>query len=253
MTALINAGQDLLLGASCAACAAPGPVLCRDCAGQLNRNPLRRPTDLDDGAAQAMPIWSGSYYDPIVGKLVIAFKDRGAWTLASTLAWLTARAVAGLVLNNTDCVPVHSPSVQQPYVPPVLVPVPADPSRIRARGIDHTQVIARLAAQQCGISWAPMLRRKAATINQVGLDARSRRIHQRGTMTVRTGAVPWRGLHQKTGSVDPPVIVVDDVVTTGTTIREATRALRTQKISVIGAVTAAQTEFMGRGIHKVLT
>lgn len=221
---LADAGLDLLLGSQCAACGAPGAVLCRVCRGRLPAEPIRRRAPLPGLGPDAPPVWSGAFYRPVAGMLVIAYKDRGAWTLRGPLAELAARAVlaatgeAGL-----------SPSAT------LLVPVPSDPRRARERGIDHTASLARAVTRLTGIRHGPVLARAGAAPDQIGLGAEQRRSAQAGTMAMRRRprpAVPWSG---------GPVVVLDDVVTTGATMAEAVRVLERAGVEVAGCAAVAQT------------
>lgn len=224
MMELADAGLDLLLGSRCAACGRPGVVLCRRCRAELEAGPLVRRAPPPGPGPGAPPVWSGAPYRPVAGRLVIAYKDRGAWTLRRPLTELAARAALAAV----------GASGRQPEEV-LLVPVPADPGRARERGIDHTASLARAVARRTGMRYRPVLVRSRSAPDQVGLDSGRRRSAQAGTMTLgRRGA--RRAL--------PPgaaVVVLDDVVTTGATMAEAVRVLRRAGADVLGCATAAQT------------
>lgn len=224
LTELADAGLDLLLGSQCAACGAPGAVLCRACREKLLAEPIMRRAPLPGLGACAPPVWSGALYRPVAGKLVIAYKDRGAWTLRRPLAELAARAVLALI-EESGRDPTRA----------LLVPVPSDPRRVRERGIDHTASLARAVTRLTGIRHGTVLARCGAAPDQVGLDAGQRRSSQTGTMVMRRRprpAVPWSG---------GQVVVLDDVVTTGATMAEAVRVLEEAGADVVGCATVAQT------------
>ncbi|SER69603.1 Predicted amidophosphoribosyltransferases [Propionibacterium cyclohexanicum] len=226
------AAFDLLLGSACASCAAPGPLLCRRCSLEL-RGPVvrgRRGADSSGARSQSIHVWAGATYRPVAGRLVIAFKDRGAWSLARPLAELTTRAVRACIQETS----------RNGAGAPFLVPVPCDPSRARERGIDHTRMLARATARRCGLAWSAALRRMSAAPDQVGLDATARREAQHGTMICDPGGIPlaWR---RRDRTDEASVIVLDDVVTTGATAVEAVRALRLSGREVRGVVCAALT------------
>ena len=115
------------------------------------------------------------------------------------------------------------------HPPPwLIVPVPSTRAAVRARGQDHARRLARRAAafsRTAGISvqCAPALHLVRRTADQAGLSSVARAANLHGALAV----VPsWRALVS-----GRPLLVVDDVITTGATLAEAARALR-----VVGAI-----------------
>lgn len=98
---------------------------------------------------------------------------------------------------------------------PIVVPIPTSLRRRLARGIDHTRTLARGLARVCGGDVVQALGRTHRP-SQVSLAAHVRATNVAGTMWLR---VPPRRLAGRL------VIVVDDVTTTGATLRAGTRAI----------------------------
>ncbi|WP_342780506.1 ComF family protein [Arenimonas fontis] len=101
--------------------------------------------------------------------------------------------------------------------PQALLPLPLHRSRLRRRGFDQALELARPLARALGL---PLLtgglRRRRATAAQSGLEARERRRNVRGAFAVPAG-VP----------LPDHLALFDDVMTTGATLDEAARVLRT--------------------------
>ena len=100
----------------------------------------------------------------------------------------------------------------------VVVPVPLHPSRMRERGFNQCACIARGVAAVTALPVdARLIRRVRFTASQTGLGHVERRENVRGAFALR----PRAGVAGRT------VILVDDVLTTGSTLRSCASALRT--------------------------
>jgi ComF family protein len=129
---------------------------------------------------------------------------------------------AGAVLGRMLAEVLHAVLAEMdppPPLPPLLVPVPLHTQKLRQRGFNQAEQIARAALKlrplalelQLGV-----LRRQRATRSQTGLTRHQRRANVRGAFAVeQPAAVAGRC-----------VILVDDVFTTGTTLSECARVLR---------------------------
>jgi ComF family protein len=119
----------------------------------------------------------------------------------------TARLVGALLADT-----VQSAQWEQPQL---LIPVPLYRARLRQRGYDQAQAIAAECGRRLGIPMdAHACRRKRATAPQAGLTRAKRRRNLRGAFEV-VNAI--QAQH---------VAVIDDVMTTGTTVGELAAALK---------------------------
>jgi ComF family protein len=115
--------------------------------------------------------------------------------------------------------------------PDLLVPVPLHARRLRRRGFNPAGELARAVARGLRVRRDPLaLRRVRDTPSQTGLDRPARRRNVRGAFAARAR---W--------TAPPTVWLVDDVVTTGATLREAARALRRAGARRVVAICAART------------
>ena len=218
---------DLLLGVRCAGCAAPGVGWCRFCDLALAPAvaPAPRPLPLPGGGT--VPVLAAAEYSGVVRAALLQHKDHGRWGLARPLGRALAAAVRGEL------------GVSAPRQV-LLVPVPSTPSRLRDRGYDHALHLARRAAVEltrsgpAAAAW-PVLRMTSGR-GQVGLGRSARGRNRSGVMQLR----------RRAGTVatapGPAVVLVDDITTTGATLREAARVLGSHGIVVHAAAVVAAVE-----------
>lgn len=107
-----------------------------------------------------------------------------------------------------------------------IVPVPAHRKRIRERGFDHTLELAKELGRIKGISVKRVLKRTRYTPPQAGLSRTDRLKNPRGSFSIRE-KFPCK-----------KVLLLDDVWTTGSTIREASSVLKNAGYTVLALTIA---------------
>jgi len=115
--------------------------------------------------------------------------------------------------------------------PDLVVPVPLHPSRLAERGYNQAALLARPVAADFGARFAPTaLVRTRDTPHQAHLDRAARAANVDGAFGVR------RDVRAR------DVLVIDDVVTTGATVRACMRALLDAGAARVRAVAVAYAE-----------
>ncbi|MFT4011206.1 MAG: phosphoribosyltransferase family protein [Nocardioidaceae bacterium] len=225
MPGLVDAALDLFTGSACAGCAIPGRALCATCrAGLPHGARLSMPTPSPEGL---LPVYAAGEYDGVVRSLVLAHKERNRLALAGPLGLVLASVVADLPL---DPVPVR------------LVPVPSARSVTRARGHDPLLRVTRSAASVLRAAGVDARATRLLSVrrrpeDQAGLGSEARQANLAGAFAVPAGrarAVP--------ASQDSTWVLVDDVVTTGATLRAAQSALESAGVPVAVAACIAATQ-----------
>ena len=197
-------------GAVCAGCGriSDGEGLCPDCRRELEHAGIMETWDTRD--LDGVRAWSMRPHRGLPRTLVLRLKH-GAEER-------TAAALAGMLRTRP---------AEFPELPPetVVTWVPTPKSRIRERCIDHGQALAEAAAKELGLRSAPLLVRKGNDRPQATLNR-----EQREKNLQKAFVSPER--------IDFPVLLVDDVLTTGTTARRCISALREAGAEDITVLTA---------------
>jgi predicted amidophosphoribosyltransferase len=216
---------DLVHGAVCVGCPAPGRSLCQGCFARLpTRGRSVRPTPCPDGLA---PCLAAGDYDELLRAMVLAHKEHGTFSLAAPLGGVLAAVVAAAL---------------DPTAVSVLVPVPSRAAVVRERGHDPLLRIVRAAAGRLRgsghrVRVDQLLEQRGQVHDQAGLTSGQRAANLAGSMGVRSTA---RAALARTGQ-RVSLLVCDDILTTGATAREAQRALEESGLRVRAVVTVAAT------------
>lgn len=207
----------------CRLCAAPAnhpSGICRDCLADLphNHHPcprcgaaLPQATTIPCGECQRHPphfdyAHIPFRYAPPLISFITGLKFQGQ--LAN------ARLLGELLL--TSLISGSSP------LPECLIPVPLHSSRLRERGFNQALELARPLSQQLHLPLEPnVVQRQRHTCPQSELTGESRRRNLRGAFRL---TAPLAYQH---------VALVDDVVTTGSTLNELARVLRQTGVKTI--------------------
>lgn len=196
----------MMLQTRCAGCDAPGVAVCTTCRIALLG---RRPPESADGVRCAVA-FVGRARDVVLG---LKYRNRRQ----------VARHLAGLVVNAVvaDFEGDHGRRLD------LVTWAPTSPARRRSRGFDQGELVARYVARQLRVPARRLLERSGDQPSQTG---RSRR--------ERLAGVSFRA---RPGLDGARVLVVDDVVTTGATLRSARSALTSAGASTVWLYAVAAT------------
>jgi len=161
-------------------------------------------------------------YEGGLRELIHLLKFGGVRPAANVLGRMLAEAITGLQPESPEDMAV--------------VPVPLHRTKLRQRGFNQAELIARTAVK---LNAAPnrlrlragALERKRETPSQTGLTRHQRRLNLRGAFAVA----------QPEGVKGREVLLVDDVYTTGATVSECARVLRQAGATKVWVATVART------------
>lgn len=260
---------DLLLPSVCAVCAQEPGTLCPPCSTEL-RTALLHPYRAEDGAAALplqgdgltpLPVVSAAHYGGAVSGAILAFKDHGRMGLAGVLRPALRRALSAAPSLVPELLPHrHLTGQRNESAPVVLVPIPGRAAGFRTRGYDPLGevLVGGLPGGWCLrpdlLTHRQRLRWPAAALGRLAgplgvtdgashagstVSSRRRQGHDRFRPTsslLRLAPTLAAGTRSEGA---PQVVLVDDVMTTGTTLAAAGRALESVGIRPTAAVVLA--------------
>jgi predicted amidophosphoribosyltransferase len=208
---------DLVLPLECGGCGAPSTRWCEACAQELAVGP-DAPRVVSPRIDPGVPVLALGRYAGARRQAIVAMKDRGRTDLIAPLAQALALGVHRLLGWGLLDVPL------------TIVPAPTRSWAARRRGGDPVTRIATLAtAGHPHITVVRALRMKALARDSAGLNSAARERNVAGRVLLTSRRVP-------SGA---EVLLVDDIVTTGSTARESVRVLQSAEARVSAVLALA--------------
>ncbi len=153
-------------------------------------------------------VFSSLVYKGVVKKLVYKFKYNPNLTDLKTV--LDDLFYEGIIQKEA----LHKVLVSES----VLIPIPLYKSKMRKRGYNQSQILAKGLGKRLNIQVLDCLERIRDTKTQVGLKKEEREENIKGAFRIRNYESEIRNYGQ--------VFLVDDVVTSGATLKEAAKVLK---------------------------
>jgi len=206
---------DLFFPMNCLGCGREGQFICPAC---LEKIPLNQKVLF--GSNQAWPltglIVASNYNNPLVKEAIHRYKYGLVKDLANPLGQLATRAFREYHFKDT-----------------LLIPVPLHKKRLRWRGFNQAELLAQVVSRQLEIPLVKdVLRRVKYRLPQMAIkNSRQRRDNIKEAFRLSP--------QLKTNIQNKIIILVDDVVTTGATLSECARLLKSlQPREIWGLVVA---------------
>ena len=211
---------DLVLPLECGGCGAPSTRWCDACARELSLRP-DDPRLITPRVDPDLPVFSLGRYAGARRAAIVAVKEKGRSDLIGPLACALGDGLDRLIAWRVVDVPL------------TLVPAPTRRSAARRRGGDPVaRVATTIGRSREGVRVVSALRMRAMTRDSVGLSTAARQANVAGR--VRLARPRSSGV-----VVGGAVLLVDDIVTTGSTATESVRVLQTAGARVVGVMAIA--------------
>jgi len=215
-TSFISTLLDAVFATRCVLCNHLGRSCCQDCWSRLAYSP--REVHRVSASGHKLSGFATIDFDPKVATLVHAFKDQNRTALATQFAEAMVTQVEALA--SAEATAVH------------LVPVPSRLSSIQQRGFSPGAEIAKNLLARLDHTYRPgshLVWRFRESADQAALGQSERKENLVGTMKASRQAA------------NANVVLVDDIVTTGSSLFETARALEAEGANILGFVTFSET------------
>lgn len=210
---------DLIFPKSCLSCGKGGVYVCTDCLSQVRllkpACPYCEKASIDGfthtkckkkfGLNGLVSVWD---YEGVVRKSIMSLKYKYSTEVGKELARLFVDRLKSSRMDKL--LPFNS----------CLIPIPLHWHRENVRGFNQSEEIGKLIAAEMGWGFSPdLIVKKKPTTPQATLSVDERKQNLQGVFAISS--------HNSSFTIPNSVILFDDVFTTGSTLKEAAKVLKT--------------------------
>lgn len=235
---------DFLFPKRCVACKKLGSYLCENCFAYLSfdaksvclvcqggsadglTHPGCRGKYKIDGAFSAIP------YNKTAKKLIYTFKYKPY--VSDLKNFLTDLFYEALIQNENFQRELNDPKISRW----MLVPIPLFSSKFKKRGYNQAETLAEGLSQKLGLSKANLLKRIKNTGSQYGLKLKERQKNIKGAFSFKKEKKYQ--MYQKYQMKETGIFLVDDILTSGSTLLEAANVLKRARAKRVIGLTLAR-------------
>ena len=208
--------SELIFPSRCIGCLQLGISICSICRKSWHPHIYRRELFV---LGESYPVISSIKYSQIASRVLLSAKEANIIAADESLISAITNSLRFFIKN---------------FGPGTLVPIPSRKSATRKRGRNFMLEITDSVAERESHRTIEILHHLRVVNDQSQLNSQQRISNISGALSASIKSTP-----SKHPGNTGPVIIVDDLITTGATLVEAIRALRTAGYAVIGAVTGA--------------
>ncbi|MDQ5970567.1 MAG: competence protein ComFC [Patescibacteria group bacterium] len=194
---------DYIFPQFCLSCKKEGIIFCTDCLHKLQLLPIdKKPWPEENFVFDECHICL-DYHDTVVKKLIKKYKYSYFENLAEPMADIYIKKIQQL-----DLAPDF-----------IICNIPLHKSKKKKRGFDQTELIAKKICLGRQVPYFNLLQRQRSTKTQAQLNKEQRQKNMAQAFEINK-KIDYKSLTKK------PIVLIDDIATTGTTLNEAAQVLK---------------------------
>ncbi len=211
---------DLIFPSRCIGCSQLGISICSNCRSSWHPHTYFREVSVE---GRSYPVVSSVQYSPVASRVLLSAKESNIAAADKLLIDAISHSLAHFIKR---------------FGGRALVAIPSRRSATRKRGRNFlseiTSEVAKISENEISFIDTQLLVHSRSVKDQSALNSRQRLSNISGALAVPSKFKP----RISAGNIGP-LIIVDDLITTGATLAEAIRALLAAGFEVKGAVTGA--------------
>lgn len=212
--------SSLAFDSSCIICRKRESQFCVSCRREWRSSPRLL-------SGEEFPVYASIPYSETAATILLSAKENGVKFTKT----LVLQELSSSIMELLKSIQVIDKRI-------ALVPIPSSRKARTRRGVDFIVQLSNELANELNqkrlgpkFSSCSILKLQKRVVDQSGLSESKRHENLMGAFRVAGDF-----------SIESGIIIVDDVVTTGSTLREAVRALKERNLTVLGAVTACASQ-----------
>lgn len=211
---LLNQALNLFLKPNCPMCDRTAQaVFCKYCQRQIQDCQLLQPDRFWQGD---LPLFAWGRYEGSVKQSIGKLKYDGHRSIGNIYGEWLAESWQKSTLSN---IPTKL----------IVVPIPLHSEKLVSRGFNQAELIARSFCQVTGAKLDLSLQRTRSTVAQFGLSKSARQANVADAFTLVNSSL----------QPGDTVLLIDDIYTTGATVRSAANVIRSSQLNVFGVAVIA--------------
>ncbi|MBT4517000.1 MAG: ComF family protein [Candidatus Komeilibacteria bacterium] len=216
MKKLLNNLLDFIWPQFCLGCNREGSLCCGFCLNDILLDDLKTISWPDKNKLYFEACYNCcNYQDKLVQKIIKNYKYNYLENLAELLIDILEKQARRLNLDKNT----------------IVVNAPLHKNKKRQRGFDQTEILAKQLAKRLSLDYSPLLIRTKNNPAQAKLDKTARQKNVADIFAINKKVVPNKR---------PNILLIDDVVTTGSTLNQASKVLKKLNYTKIVCLTIAK-------------
>jgi len=217
---ILNEISDLLYKRKCinCACQIQTGILCKTCLKTVQNLP-----SFEQGIINGYKLYSAFYYEGVVQKLIQSLKFKHNKKIASYLAQYLYEYLEKIKTGKNNCLNLKNA---------VIVPVLTHKKNYNKRGYDNVLLIALELSKLTGFEVKKAVKKVKYTTPMYNLTRKERLNHIKNSFILDINF-----------DIKSPVILLDDIMTTGSTLQFLTGLFKEKGVKNLICLTVAKTKY----------